>query len=486
MSNRQISNFINKIRENKCLFLLLVIVIPLLIACFYANLSADDFSNFNVVNNQENILKVAIDGTVKFYMNWQGTYFSYFIHCLLSKICIIGGQRVLQWIMFFNVMLFVCALCFFWLAVLKRYLTILSNKTVKMVVFIMTTLSIMVLLYGNNPCENLYWLSGIVTYTLPLSMALIALGCIAIDNKTAIWGGIAAIMASGGSLSVSAFLCVFSLLLCFNYAVKYKKLPIGTIVFLVGTIMSMVNACAPGNFIRHGAFSEHYNISQTIFGAAINVLTLFGEFASNGTLAVLLILTIFFVNQETISEINYLNPILTIIFLFLGNIIICFPVNLGYSLAVGSSYPLRVAFVNRLAMFITCSILVFNIYGWINKQFQINEITLREKWILLLIMLISISGIVKPDSKYSFIPWKIYCDLADGDLVKYKETNAAIFSKLENADFQDDVVISVSDYDTLGYLKGIGLVADESNWCNVEVAQYYNINSVVFIKDEDD
>ena len=97
-------------------------------------------------------------------------------------------------------------------------------------------------------------------------------------------------------------------------------------------------------------------------------------------------------------------------------------------------------------------------------------------------VLIALNACVPVGSWDSVKPFKIYNDIffnsIDQRLTTYENTTNMILDTLKTSP-GEDVVINIPDYDSLGYLKTLGLLDDATNWVNLGIAEYFGNKSIV-------
>ena len=474
----------NNIYLAGAVILFLVVLFPYLYVATYASPSADDFPNLSAVLEKSNksFLGKTISQSINVYQSWQGTYSGSFLCSLGLGIFYKFGILGLHLEYVGNICLFFVAL---W-CVIKNFFKKLefSPKGTFALAFITTSLMAFIMLYDFDVSEVFYWLTGLAVYTLPLSFSLFTVAILMnekISARELVIASILGFIAAGGSLNISAFICGVTLLLGFYKFMKNKRIDRSVIVFLIIFVGTIINVAAPGNYVRHEMISNSFPIWISLKYSCMDVLKALWGYIENGTIMLLILLSTLLYNKLKEAKVIFINPILLAVVLFMGSVIIDFPVYLGYA---GASLPLRCVFIRRVTLTIFLFAMILNIIGWLAKR--------NEKYIqfspenciaIVMFSIIALKFFVPSGNLEAIKPFKIYYDIyyesIDHRLSSYEEVTNLTLSILENSVGQD-VVINVPNYDSLGYLKTLGLTSDPTYWVNVGVAKYYGNNSIVF------
>ncbi|WP_147367824.1 DUF6056 family protein [Butyrivibrio sp. XB500-5] len=195
---------------------------------------------------------VAVQFSYEIYVHHQGTYFTSFIGSLFNPL-IHGGFPKLRVVMFINaVMAFASILSFVYVALGK-----LKVKSATARVFILAAATFVITGFDAFQ-EIFYWFVGACVYGFPMSLGMFAVTLLLLangrENSTKPFCVLSAILgfcAVGASLAITGTVCWLVLSIVVFYAVKDKKLDKKNIwVFLACFGGALINAAAPGNFIR--------------------------------------------------------------------------------------------------------------------------------------------------------------------------------------------------------------------------------------------
>ena len=464
-----------------CVSCFLFLSIPYLIIATYAGPSADDFSNLNHTLGLEgsNFLIKAIHASIDTFKGWQGTYFGNTFTFVGGALYHYGGVFALHIEYFINVLVYFMSSLFLFLRIFKK-IDMTSSKRIGMS-FIVTALFNLMILYDYDVSEVFYWHTGLAIYTLPMSFAILAIACVLKDNLSRIEVIIVAILAfcaAGGALDISAFVTGSLLLIAFYKSYTSKRFDRTISCFVIALIGSLINCLAPGNFVRHAVISDKFPIADSFRYGFTNTFKAIWEYVGNGTIILLFCLCLLLFNHLKETNIKFVNPFVMGGVLFLGSIIIDFPVYLGYA---SGELPLRCLFVRKVSMGLFIIISAINLTGWLSKKVQ-NGFTYKKEFVAIMIgiVLIASTNLFPRDCWNTVKPFKIWNDLCFIEsLQSYESTNNYIIETLRSNE-GNDVVLNVPTYDTLGYLKSIGLTDNPENWVNTAVSGYFHNNSIVF------
>ncbi len=459
----------------------LLICSPYVCVATYANPSADDFSNLLATFNrpESTFLGKAISQSAFIYLTWQGTFFGNLLTYIGGAIYYWWGVIGLQIEYICNILLFFGAL---WGISFSFYSkAFFSKKQLYSATFTTAGLIGFMSVYNFDVSELFYWHTGLSMYTVPLSLAIIVV-VILLNEENNHWqiiiAALLAFASSGGALDISAFVCGVTFLIAIYKSFCKKKVDRSVMVFLLGLLGAVINVAAPGNYVRHSAISAEYPILTSLKHSNMGVFKELWKYSENGTIIFVILLCIVMFNSLKKSKITFVNPVLLAIVLYIGSVIIDFPVYLGYA---GEELPIRCEFVRRVAMTLFLFAVSFNTTGWFAKRSE-RELCLSKELlaVMCLIFFTALHACVPTDSWEELKPFKIYSDLYyNHRLSNYEKANQQIIETLKNSKGQD-VVLKVPGYNSLGYLKQLGLSEDPDNWINVDIAKYFGNNSIVF------
>lgn len=456
------------------IFYILIVLLSLMFICasrwsFY---SADDFNHSNSVGvfhvNILELFRASVRYMTEVYKNWQGTYFSMFLQGFLSPINGLGeGQLAV--VMVCNVILFILTL----LLLIREICSIIGmEKHLKALLCLFVVFSI---LGFKAWTEIFYWFSGAVSYSFPLSFAMLAITLFIKNKNTATYvvACILSFLACGGSLEVAGAHCfgILTILVVKGFKNCGK---LDYLFFGISVAGAVINTAAPGNYARHDVIDDSglhvtdavmrsvnqsvdsikYLVFKTPFWLIIFSCVMIGIFIGGG---------------------KWFHKILAckiIIMYALLPVVTYFPVFLAYS---NSEYfPNRCEFVGILVCIfsiMTISILT----GVFLKESKI--ITGYKEGVIIMLFLCLLLPVINNNYKYSNT--LIYRMCSNGSIEqfkKYHDSAMAIYHQIGEAQSSDVIIESLPE--PVPDFRQINLSTDPGYWINQGVAKYYNKNSV--------
>lgn len=255
--------------------------IPLIAISFYDCPSADDFDyaittvkTWNMTHSIVEVLKAAVQTSVKFWNTWQGLYVSAFL--LSLQPAIFGGKwYALTGIIMLG--LIIGSTVFFSSYILKRLLkrSALESITIGMV------MSFLMIQYMPSGVEGLYWFNGAINYGFFFAVLLIHI-CLLIELqrehsgiKEAILflaGILGAFLLEGGNHVTALMGVVCAAAAAVIFSRKNKRKTIENIsLFCISLGFLFLNISSPGTAVRAAAvemnLEEKLGVLQTIFRA---------------------------------------------------------------------------------------------------------------------------------------------------------------------------------------------------------------------------
>ena len=302
---------------------------------------------------------------VMVYFNWQGTFFSEFLDSVLNPL-LLGGFAEMKVFMTLNCLLVFASLIFLVFVLLEPFgKEYLAEKLVicGCVVFVVAE-------YNVFP-EIFFWYTGAAVLSIPLSMACFAFAAMVLakrkDSKGwSVASCIVGFLAAGGTLAVSGILCYAALMFVIYWWIRDKKIDRRSVVaFLFFFVSSLINAAAPGNFVRKEVEGGE---GLSFFTGIKNTWIFFwGEMDTlvnvYNLLAILLILVacgvLLYRKQRTEDNTWYITGVLSLLTPF----ICAFPVILGYGVPWVPNRCLFVFYVSLILSIGNAALIVGNVIG---------------------------------------------------------------------------------------------------------------------------
>ncbi len=395
-------------------------IVTLAAVSFFSVLSADDYWHAYMEGVKggsfPEIVRGAVNDTVYMYLNSQGAYSTFW--CDLFNPIAHGNMGLLKIYMPLNVLFFFSALIGF-SVLLFRKAAGFGWTAVSFLVFA----EVWSLTQFNSFKETFFWYTGSTNYSIPLSFFLILMTLQIIYNVTPgnkkrylIFINIfCALIAAGGILSIGGSMCYLLLLLNVYFAYKEKRIVWGNaIVFFAAFGFTLMNAAAPGNFVRRGLESSN---SLSVGKALADTFSVLKKaniwlFYKNNfwTLFLGAFICGFFVREVYVYRRAY---ILVSLLALLTQFILVFPVVLGYGVPW---MPNRCLFITTVAMTITYINLAVLTGGYVKRRFgeQAGKRIIPAATAAMILL-----TIISPYQYHRCIALKLNKYMADGDVQKY-------------------------------------------------------------------
>ena len=233
---------------------------------------------------------VAWSFMTKSYLLWQGTFFSKFLSQFLNPISGDGLSR-LRIVMFFNAFLFTVSLFLFVWTAARRIL-----KEPLHIRLLLCSLALFCLFNLQTYADVFFGFTSAMTYTVPLTCALLGATAFIVLRETGktrfmVPATVLVFLSAGGVLMISGALCLFLLLVVFHDRLKTKQWNRKcSIVFLSAFISSLINALAPGNFVRHSTVDGSSGpLSALLYSVKFGYLEAEALFSETVLLVILLV-----------------------------------------------------------------------------------------------------------------------------------------------------------------------------------------------------
>ena len=232
---------------------MIFVIVIMAVASSYSVITNDDFDYAMQTGRAVGFWPRIITScryVVKTYFTYQGTFFSEFLDSVLNPL-LLGGFAEMKVFMTFNCLLIFASLLFLVFVMLEPFgKEYLAEKLIicGCVVFVVAE-------YNVFP-EIFFWYTGAAVLSIPLSMACIAFAAMIIakrknSRRWIVTSCIIGFLAAGGTLAVSGILCYAALMFVIYWWIRDKIIDRrSTVAFLFFFVSSLINAAAPGNFVR--------------------------------------------------------------------------------------------------------------------------------------------------------------------------------------------------------------------------------------------
>ena len=459
-----------------------IMLIPVFIISFYTILSTDDFGNIFAVRtalqNHRFYISAALSEVVYYYKNVSGYFFAVFMNFYISPFLRggIGGLRVTTFLI--NLFFYV-ALYFFVDEMLKFFYNIRKLKEILFVYVL--------ILFAYINCEYhtemTTWYCTLVGYVLVVVCSFWGITFCLKAMRSGKVGYVVAssvlgFLASGGALNVTALNCGMYLLAAYFGCKVYQKRKIAIICFASALAGGIINAVAPGNFIRHGtdvypSFFKTLSLANYHVKQEIQELLFYSPF--------ILVLCIFFVFM--LIMIRDPRPIkgwhLAVSggIVILGAAIVNFPVCLGY---MENYFPDRCIWVQNFVIYFGAFGWTACLAEWIKGKFCELEI---KKEVVICLCISSIFYVcnlcaIRDPSDYPTVG--MIKQIASGEIAVYADYWEDVLEEIEHSDDRD-VVVTREEFRSNDFIKDPDISTDREYETNVAIAQCYGKDSVCIV-----
>lgn len=466
---------------------ILSIVMPFVLSEGYTYLCEDDFSfegGGRDAAEQYGEIKGAFYAAHRYYMTWEGTYFSNFIWHII--------RPYMRWGMPGFHMVMIGGAIVFFLTLYVAIKAICKNKMYTLSIFFLVLSAVLSLEETLGLKELLFWYTGAVNYTWVLSASLLTLALqLKIKEeqdkrKQWILAGISiitALIGSGGVLMMTAVHCSWLLLVVILLYDEIREKKLIVVPFLAAFAGALWNACAPGNFVRND-----YTMNEQSYGvmdALRDTLFCWKEHITrvlDKPLFILILAAVFIVTAiwggKIISKgINHIKLILVIAGMFATQYLTAFPAVLGYH---GSLYNMRTSSTFDMVIKITLIFMMMALAQWSVEHIRvIYKILIAAAAVVVVFGIINRSEIKKSINEgYTYNLMK---ELGNGTLRDVYKVREATLSRLDSAADGEDVVIISNPIPPNETMYGMGLLEDSGAFVNSSAAGMFKLNSVVVI-----
>ncbi len=470
--------------------LMVVSIIPLLMITRYDHPSADDYSyTINVyhewISNHSirGVLVQAVETSKHFWNTWQGLYSSAFV--LALQPAIFGEQYYFLTGVIMMAIIF-CANIFFASFLCRRLLhgTWLESITIGV------AMSFVMLQWMPSPVQGLYWFNGAMNYVLFYGIMLLLI-CLMIGmiRHEGILGQLLLMMAgmilgvilSGGN-HVTAFMGILFLCGCIVYTIAFRKFTraIESLAVLGAAVAGFIfNVTSPGTVIRQSNFTMRIGAVKSIelsIQMGLKDLVDWCDFRM-----IIIAVLLFPVLWKMIgrfcehSTYQFKYPVLV------------FVLSLGWLCAMfcPSYYAMANEGAGRLTNVVYfCFVILYFMnlvyfMGYVHRHIHVENnlqsgISLGNIIVCGGFVLMLLIGV--RDNSSSYIAWQ---SMQSGEAQQYSTEAYSRVDLLENGAGQDVELESYSVHPGILFFDDIS--EDATDWKNVSMSDYYQLNSVVKI-----
>ncbi len=471
------------------IILSIMVIFPILVFAGMSIPAADDFSNAKDVLYNWRVMhgsafSAALAETRANYLSIGGYYSSLFINFFFTPLAY--GVPALR---LFNII--ANSLFFFLLFLLIFVFTKYVLKQDVGIAWLIYALYTFILVNGYSNNEIYTWYTGIVAYVLPVTSVFLTLTLMILGStkseKYFIPASFMALWASGSPLNVVALNCGLIFIYCIYSFFTFGKKKSGIIVFIMALLGGVINLIAPGNFKRHDMGGTEYNIAKAL-SVDFNTTRDMFLFRINQSpllivLVIILLAAIIHVDYKQ-RKISYEHPLLMLLVVFVGVLIVNFPVALGTR---GIGAP-RVVFVQDVTIYTLLFAWIFYLGGFLKTKFGDFSFTKEHIAIISMCMLVSSAIMITTHGGVRTYPTgSMIASIFHGDLSNYVAYEESILDQVQYYD-GDDVSIEIPRMKCIDCYKTMGVEEGNDNWINKSVAEFYKKKKVTikYIEDKEE
>ncbi len=451
-------------------------IAPIIIAGLYMFPAVDDFSNANRVQATgiSNLFINALHITQNVYETWQGTYFSCFLLYFISPLT--RGGVVATRIACVMAIIFLVSGVFYLCRIFVKDMIKEEKQDIFWFVYAIT---LFLFTLGSYVDEAFYWFTGTYVYTVPMACSIWGIAFLMKYRLYGKWNNLCISLcfifaAVGGALQITTLTCGI-LLGIILFDLKNIKRHLHTVVaFLVALVGGLANVLAPGYYIRHDKSNGEFQVMEAILFSIKSVGRAL-ELLIHSFPCLLIIFSLigigYFWGKKKKLDISFKQFISMALYLFIGVIVVDFPVYMGY----GDYFPGRCLFIENIAVSVTVIVLSIVLGSCLNAYEDFFKAK-KKIWAVLMGGLILLNVVRCDVILINYPSLNIWRHLLNGNISEYVETSEELFQQLEAGEGKDIVISNLPNCMDIFY--GIGLNANEDFWTNRAIAGYYSINSI--------
>lgn len=458
----------------------ILICIPFLRATCYAVFRADDFSNVLILDSGESYMATVWNRTISCWRTWQGTYasclFLYFLNPLNHF-----SYSVLRTILFILALLVIVSF-FFFISTAIDYFGIERHRYI----YIVAILLLPMLSYREYT-EVYLWFTGAIVYLLPVVFLLFGFSFLFLGKKTGkmYWYVLSALMfflMAGGVLEVvgfGMFLLLLFVVLEYLRAGKINK-PF-LCVFIVALSGALLNAVAPGNYVRHDAetMGEKINLLRTImysFKLAFDE----AEWLLRDTSFLFFVFAAMWIGIGLKIKPEPKKIVVCVVGLLLLPVVTLFPVVMGYNSVSFEGFPNRAYFPLDMSIIIA----LIGISLLVGSQLAVRDLLPDIKTVRMICGLAMLMAVCTQGNKIlENVPPVIAGNLYTGAVQNHTKAWTDIYEAIGSSPESQVVVTLPNPGPVIGGLENY-ISSEPDYWINQAIASYYGKESVSYIPGE--
>lgn len=455
---------------------IVVVTVPICVASAFVFFRADDFAEgiLTASDRNNNFIELfwkSILYAKEIYFTWMGTYFSKFMQMLLHPVNTGKGLMQLRLVMVGNTILFLASFGLFLYALVKE------NVEKRHLRIWLVTCGYIGMLGFQTWYEALYWYSGALCYSLPISIFFLAFFIILLEKKESkirnIIIGILLFCGAGGNLAVVGVGCWLLIIVIFMKVFRQKFKWKYLILFGVTLVGAFINVAAPGNYVRQMSHDSgvHY-IRAVVWSFDFMVRNIQWLFLETPFLLLVIIAFLIGVIEGRNKKLDGAYVKIMMALNIVAPWIVGYPICLGYSANVGLK--------NRCQFVIICVIVlcVINSAVLLGEiiSFRVSNILIGEIIISAFLLAIFMPNYRSGWTWNSMVSYRTLIELTDGSIQEYYRDVNRILDRIENDENEDVFVSEVPAQ--IDVFEVMVFPEDPNHFMNIVMADYFNKKSI--------
>jgi hypothetical protein len=449
------------------IFILLALLTPFIINCFFAYPQTDDFC-YSVLARNLGFFKTQY----YVYKTWSGRFTS---TALLSINPLVYGSFIGYKLVFAFLITTQIASIYLLTCTITKQLFSCQEKLIFVLMLTVAYLDRM-----DDVRSGLYWMAGVITYQVAATLFILFISLMFIINEdkthdkflhkcAAILIGI--ILGGTNEIVMVLAILITSFGIFYSYIVNKSIKPIHIATYVALIAGSCLGIMAPGNFARLSVYHTRKDLYVTFLSSFYSVMTHIGIWITY-PLTLLLMFMVFYVVIKN-PKFKYLFGnfnILSSVSLWLGFTYMCFFIPYWCTGMPPENRVLNMIYLFFLIGWIIILTIVFSYYGECLLTF-IKMIPNKVGYIIVPIYMIMLFSF--GTSNFALVTK----DLLSGGSFRYNAEMQQRESQMKNAEQKSVKFENISNTPESLYFYFIG--PDENNWVNSCYAAYFGNKSVV-------
>ena len=457
-----------------------ILCTPLLLNCIWALPASDDFSNYSkCLLFGGSVLKYIPYCVYENYVNWQGTYLGAALASVPIFFCF--GIVFLRVAYLISVLLFIFSIVDLLYRILVLFLGGVGHtRNGRYIVLGIVSFFALLYIFNGQLDELFYWWTAVAVYTIPLTFAVFSVSMLfrfyyKKKHVELFFSVLFALMGAGGALDISVLLC---LMLIGGALLIYlsKKEYFASIIVIASSILgTIINVCAPGNFVRHGNYANGYDLIECLKYTVSDVsIELYAGMVC-GLIPLLIVsvitLTIKYMCNTYSQDISFKQVCFATVYCLFAIYFVNFPVYLGYH---RSYLNARSYFVERVTIGLFLVVLCI-VWGVWMSRFSRRILKLS---MIILFYVFCWSSIFFVQTTNEYEPIRMMVSILNGTTPRVSKRELDILEAIEHYTEREVYLSYTVPVDEWTGIKTIGLTDDVTNWVNVSVSYIYNKDCV--------